>query len=119
MLSSGIKEFPLSQLHRDLFWPSKAGLCVLDCRLPVWSEPSRQPPGEGDPVHCDGAPVGDTPDRAPPRAAATARVSQGELQFSFQGEWKASKKDLRWWNSFPWSFVVVGLKKAQSEAKPV
>ena len=32
-----------------------------DCRLPVWSQPSGQPSGEGDPVHHHGAAVGNSP----------------------------------------------------------
>lgn len=41
-----------------------------DRRLPVWHQPTWQPPGEGDPLYRHGATVGDTPD-CPPAQPAT------------------------------------------------
>lgn len=50
---------------------------LSDCWLPVWREPPRQPPGEGDPLHRDGTSVGHAPDRTSSQSAAWTRVPQG------------------------------------------
>ena len=44
----------------------------VDLGLPVRGEPPGQPPGEGDPVHCDAAPVGHPPDSPPAQPTTPA-----------------------------------------------
>ena len=51
-----------------------------DIWLPVWSESSRQPTGEGDTLCGDGPTVGHPPDCAPAQHAPSARVPQGQGQ---------------------------------------
>lgn len=57
-------------------------LCVCvrvraDIRVSVWSESTRQPTSQGDSLHCDGPPVGHSPDGAPSQPPAQPRVPQG------------------------------------------
>lgn len=54
---------------------------VPDCRLPVWHQPTWQPPGEGDPLYCHGAPVGDSPDCPPAQPAAWSWIPESKFRF--------------------------------------
>lgn len=50
---------------------------ILDIRISVWCESTRQPSGEGDPMCGDGSPVGHTPDYPPAQSPPSTRVPQG------------------------------------------
>lgn len=79
----GVCSFQMSK-HFTLFTKCvfKNKYCVVvDCGLPLRYQPTRQPPGEGDSMYCDGTTVGHTSDRPPAQPAAQSRVSEGEAHW--------------------------------------
>ena len=61
------------------YFTKTCGVSSPDLWLPVRSEPTWQPPGEGDSLYRDAASVGNAPDCASAQHPARARVPQGEI----------------------------------------